>query len=406
MPTAAEIDGDFTNTPFRRKIYNPYSTRLVGNNFVRDEFRCDASGTPLPGNAQRQQNQAIGAPCFKIPQALIFAPMQSFFHTYSPTPNLTGDSTNNFAQIRPSTNNSNSFQVRIDHHFSDRDTIFFRFTQQNVTVFNPIGTEGSTAGSGKGRNYGGAWTHTFTPTFIFDIRAGYAGRPSVDSSQQNQHEAGTDPLNQSGFVDVDKYGLLVTLQNWTAGGNNNFGVRGPDLEATTWPDATAFSGNANANVENGPGGGATIQNFFDPSTARSGAPFNLQVTGDLANLRGSAPGNAPSGYLRPNLIADPFTPGDVAANPDPACQKRFRRAAKQRTQYEQLRVGLIHALSVFRQVRLEVSAATCFAASRSSTRTFRCSRVFRFEKTGSCSSGWKLSTASTFRTGTRPRTAT
>ena len=48
VPTAAEINGDFTNTPFRRRIFNPYSTRQVGNNFVRDEFRCDASGNPLP----------------------------------------------------------------------------------------------------------------------------------------------------------------------------------------------------------------------------------------------------------------------------------------------------------------------------------------------------------------------
>src|SRR4029079_15183296 len=100
-----------------------------------------------------------------------------------------------------------------------------RDTEQNVPACNPSGTEGSTAGSGKGRNYGGAWTHTFSPTLIFDIRAGYAGRERVDSSHQNQHEAGTDPRNQFGFVDVYKYnGLLVTLQNWTAGGNNNFGV--------------------------------------------------------------------------------------------------------------------------------------------------------------------------------------
>ncbi|HVI70575.1 MAG TPA: hypothetical protein VM656_03695, partial [Pyrinomonadaceae bacterium] len=248
VPTAAEINGDFSNTPFRRKIYNPYSTRQVGNTFVRDEFRCDASGNPLPVNAQKQQNQAIGTPCFKIPSALIFAPMQNFFRTYAPAPNLSGDPTNNFAQIRPATNNANGFQVRIDHHFSENDTIFFRYTQQNVTVFNPIGNEGSTAGSGKGRNYGGAWTHTFTPNLIFDIRAGYAGRPGVDSSQQNQHEAGTDPLNQFGFVDVDKYnGLLVTLQNWTAGGNNNFGVRGPALrENPNWsvtPSVTWLKGN-------------------------------------------------------------------------------------------------------------------------------------------------------------------
>src|SRR2546421_3923173 len=51
VPTAAEVNGDFTNTPFRRQIYNPYSTRQVGANVVRDAFRCDASGNPLPVNA-------------------------------------------------------------------------------------------------------------------------------------------------------------------------------------------------------------------------------------------------------------------------------------------------------------------------------------------------------------------
>jgi len=62
--------------------------------------------------------------------------------------------------------------------------------------------------------------------------------------------------------------------------------------------------------------------------ARSGAPFNLIVSGDLANLRGSAPGNAPNNYLRPNLIADPFVPGPVAANPDPLCQKTISQGGR------------------------------------------------------------------------------
>jgi carboxypeptidase family protein/TonB-dependent receptor-like protein len=248
VPTAAELNGDFTNTPFKRQLFNPYSTRAVGNAFARDPFRCDAAGNPLPVNAQKQQDQSIGSPCFKIPQALIFAPVQTFLRTYAPAPNLSGDLNNNFAQIRPSTNNSNSFQVRIDHRFSDNDNIFFRYTQQNVTVFNPIGSEGSTGGSGKGRNYGGAWTHTFSPNLIFDIRAGYAGRPGVDSSQQNQHEAGIDPMKTAGFIDVEKYaGLLVTLQNWTAGGNNNFGIRGAALrENPNWsvtPNLTWVRGN-------------------------------------------------------------------------------------------------------------------------------------------------------------------
>ena len=236
VPTAAEINGDFTNTPFRRPIYNPYSTRTVGSNLVRDQFRCDSAGNPLPVNSAKQQDQTIGAPCFKIPQALIFAPMQNFFRAYSAAPNFSGDPQNNFAQGRPTLNDADGYQLRIDHRFSDSDNFFFRFTQQTVTVFNPIGDAGSTAGSGKGRNYGGAWTHTFGPNLILDVRAGYAGRPGVDSSQQNQHEAGTAPLQTQGFIDVDKYGgLLARLSNWTAGSNNDFGVRGGALrENPNW----------------------------------------------------------------------------------------------------------------------------------------------------------------------------
>jgi hypothetical protein len=130
------------------------------------------------------------------------------------------------------------------------------------------------------------------------------------------------------------------------------------------------------NVENGPGGGSTLQNYYDSNTgrgvssydiphflswatgyelpfgkskrwaqsglaswiaggwqanyimqARSGAPYTLQITGDLANLRGSAPA-APGTYLRPNMIADPFTAGPVAANPDPLCQKTISNGGR------------------------------------------------------------------------------
>jgi hypothetical protein len=237
VPTAAEINGDFTNTPFRRQIFNPYSTRQTApNTFARDPFRCDASGNPLPVNAQKLQDQTIGTPCFKIPQALMFGPMQQFFRTYSAAPNLTGDPQNNFAQGRATTNQSDGYQIRVDHKFTDSDSAFFRFTLQRVTVFNPIGEVGSTSGSSNGFNYGGAWTHTFTSNLILDVRGGYAGRPGVDASQQNQHEAGLDPLNSAGFRDIDKYqGLLVRLSNWVAGGSNDFGVRGAALrENPNW----------------------------------------------------------------------------------------------------------------------------------------------------------------------------
>jgi hypothetical protein len=250
VPTAAELAGDFTQTPFGRDIFNPYSTRTVNGGAMRDPFRCDAAGSPLPVNAQNQQDQTIGTPCRKIPQALIFTPMQQFFQTYSATPNLLGDPRNNFAQIRPQTNSSNSYQVRVDHRLSDSDNAFFRYTEQRVSVFTPIGQAGSTAGSSAGRNYGGGYTHTFGPRLILDVRAGYAGRPGVDSGQSNQHTAGTDPMKQSGFVDVDKYGgLLVRLADWTNGGNNDFGVRGAaPRENPNWsvtPNLIWLKGNHN-----------------------------------------------------------------------------------------------------------------------------------------------------------------
>jgi hypothetical protein len=51
--------------------------------------------------------------------------------------------------------------------------------------------------------------------------------------------------------------------------------------------------------------------------ARSGIPYNLQVSGDIGNLKGSAPSIGT--YGRPNVISDPFAAGAVMANPDPAC---------------------------------------------------------------------------------------
>jgi len=258
VPTAAELAGDFTKTPFGRDIFNPYSTRIENGVLVRDPFRCDASGAPLPVDAQNRQ-APTGVACRKIPQALIFAPMQQFFQTYSAIPNLSADQIkidprNNFAQIRPTTNSSNSYQARVDHRFSESDNAFFRYTEQRVTVATPIGQDGLTAGSSAGRNYGGGYTHTFGPRLILDVRAGYAGRPGVDSGQSNQHAAGTDPMKQFGLVDVDKYGgLLVrlnpTTNNWNNGGNNDFGVRGAaPRENPNWsftPNLIWLKGNHN-----------------------------------------------------------------------------------------------------------------------------------------------------------------
>ena len=234
VPTAAEISGDFTSTAtVTHALYNPYSTRPNGTGgFLRDRFLCDAAGNPVAPNANGTQTPAVGgAACNKIPQALINPAIQQFFQAYATIPNysVAGDPTHNFLQTRSTTNNSNSFQGRVDHRFRDADNVFFRYTEERNSVFTPIGEDASTSGGSQGRNYGGGWTHAFSPRLFLDVRAGYAGRPAVDAGQQNTHKAGLDPMKQAGFKDVDKYhGTLVNLttSEWTNGGNNSFGIRG------------------------------------------------------------------------------------------------------------------------------------------------------------------------------------
>jgi len=81
-------------------------------------------------------------------------------------------------------------------------------------------------------------------------------------------------------------------------------------------------------LQSGPGAwilGGWQTNFI--AQGRTGAPYNLVITGDLANLRGSG-SSAPNNYLRPNQIADPFVAGAVPGNPDPNCQKTISQGGR------------------------------------------------------------------------------
>lgn len=255
VPTAAELNGDFSSTSASgnsNTIFNPFTTASASPN-GRSPFMCDAAGNPLPANAQGIQPN--GTPCNKIPQGLINPAMQAFFKAYGATPNYSNpaDPQHNFIQNRPSINNSDEYSIRVDHRFTERDNVFFRYTQQNNDTFTPIGEQASTSGGSPGRNYGADYVHMFGPTLILDVRGGYAGRPGVDSSQQNTHTAGLGPMTQAGFADIQKYsGMMVDLGNktpWDNGGNRDFGIRGPALREnptrSLTPSITWLKGNHN-----------------------------------------------------------------------------------------------------------------------------------------------------------------
>jgi hypothetical protein len=127
VPTAAEIAGDFSNTSRASvaKSTIPYLDRASAARFVRDPFRCDASGNPLPLMRRGSRIRPFGTACNKIPQALILCADAEVLPDLSATPNFSDarDLTNNFIARGPTINNSNSYQGRVDHA-STTTTIF------------------------------------------------------------------------------------------------------------------------------------------------------------------------------------------------------------------------------------------------------------------------------------------
>jgi len=90
--------------------------------------------------------------------------------------------TNNFSSFPTSTNNSDGFDVRIDQHFSDRDSAFARYSYLNTDQLNPgpfpgIADGQSTRpgnGSTQAQNVALSETHIFSSSVVNEARFGYS----------------------------------------------------------------------------------------------------------------------------------------------------------------------------------------------------------------------------------------
>jgi len=234
IPTAAELLGDFSQTGgSNRQIFNPYSTFKSGNKFLRNPFRCDAAGNPLPTNASGQQAQ-IGTPCLKLPASLINPVMQAYLQTYLLTPNAALANGDNFIETRPLIDNANSWMARVDHHFGGKDSVFFRFSQMLVHhLDHVIGTVEEQPSDYHANDFGGGWVHSFRPNLIMDVSAGALRKPYV--FDQAKATIGIEKMKSLGFS-VDQFnGMVATLTSpWFT---NEIGNRGNSLRRN--PDWSA-----------------------------------------------------------------------------------------------------------------------------------------------------------------------
>ncbi len=202
IPTPAELGGDFSATPIKNlQLYNPFSGDL-------QPFTCDGGGNPIAPNSDGTQTG--GTPCNKIPSQLISTPVQTFWKGHLQTPNLTGVAGENYIDNQPSTDNANTWQIRLDHRLTDNDNLFFRLTQMWVNDLQAVvGVQASNFSRYHAYNYGGGWNHIFNPNLMLEVRAGVLTKPYVFGKNAFP---GLKPAQDAGFTGIDQYdGLNMSL---------------------------------------------------------------------------------------------------------------------------------------------------------------------------------------------------
>jgi Carboxypeptidase regulatory-like domain/TonB-dependent Receptor Plug Domain len=188
VPSIAMLGGDFTNDPFGNplaQIYNPYSTNYNGGAPTRDPFYCSSPGVAAPVNPDGTQTPTA-IPCNVIPSALMSPVSQQIFAStnFYPSPNLpvTPSSVVNFSSVPVRKLNEGEFDVRVDHNFSSKDTVFARFSYDQADSYVPGGSPGFAEANGfasnqiisnHGRNVAVSETHIFSEHNINQFTAGF-----------------------------------------------------------------------------------------------------------------------------------------------------------------------------------------------------------------------------------------
>ena len=92
--------------------------------------------------------------------------------THPATPNRAGD-TNNFIGNRSQANDRDQLHWRWDYNMSSKDTVYFRFSNQNADLIQPSSNPNFTSDREFDvLNFGGTWNHIFGPTTVLQTTFG------------------------------------------------------------------------------------------------------------------------------------------------------------------------------------------------------------------------------------------
>ncbi|MBI1787910.1 MAG: carboxypeptidase regulatory-like domain-containing protein [Acidobacteria bacterium] len=182
-------------------VFDPSTSRASrdGRGFVRDPF----AGNLVP-------RSRLNANAVKLMELYPLPTGPGIFNNYNINRNFSDD--------------TNSFDARIDHNFSERDQIFGRYSFADVTRFKPGPFDGVADGGGFNngdetvRTQGAAvsYTHTFNPSLINEVRAGF----------NREHALRLQPFGNDTSNIPAKYGIQGILQAPGNGGLPGLSIGG------------------------------------------------------------------------------------------------------------------------------------------------------------------------------------
>lgn len=213
-PIEAQRRGDFSQQ--ERVVYDPLTSTLLPNNTIGRQ--------PFAGN-QIPQNRISPAVTFLLDKVM-------------PLPNRPG-LLNNLVNSEGTSNDRDVFVGRLDHHFSDKDNVFFRYMNQSAGQGRPQANPNLFALERFDvRSFGIGWNHIFGPTSVFELKFGFNDpiNPLNTLSRTIQRE---ELLQQAGISMFQPDVLFSPLPSFQAVGEFTVGGGGGFIIEDTIPQFVA-----------------------------------------------------------------------------------------------------------------------------------------------------------------------
>jgi hypothetical protein len=290
LPTARMRAGDFSELP--GLIYDPLTTPR----------------TPFPGN--------------QIP-ANRLNPIALKYIALLP-PNTSGSLGNNYASTTLRKQDSSTADARIDYRFDDKQSLFFRYSFNNVDTFTPSACdatrEGIHPGCGGGLAFPGAnntkahgtqvnYLRIFSTSLLSEIKGGYL-KADIRSLPLNYGSNLSEAFGIPGvnFDEVTSGLALMTLTGYSALGDSTF-IPLIQVDDTWQVNAIVTKIFGEHNLRIGAGYIARKFSVFQSASPVGNFTFNTQLTDNGAGAGGNAIASFLLGYpsqvARSHSLIDP-----------------------------------------------------------------------------------------------------